>query len=174
VSYGSTGRRFLWVERQKEHVGEDTLTASFTEFVVEHERRVRSALTAALGIEIGREATAEALAYAWEHWEKVSAMENPGAYLFVVGRDKGRRMARKRTVYLPEVHGDELPWVEPGLPPALVSLTENQRTVVMLLHGYDWTMEEVASTLGISKSSVQTHAGRAMKKLRRRLKVEGS
>ncbi len=118
-------------------MGEDTLTASFTEFVVEHERRVRSALTAALGIEIGREATAEALAYAWEHWERVSAMDNPGAYLFVVGRDKGRRMARRRAAFLPEVHREELPWVEPGLPSALVSLTESQRTVVMLLHGYD-------------------------------------
>lgn len=83
-------------------------------------------------------------------------------------------MARKRTVYLPAVHRDDLPWVEPGLPPALVSLTETQRTVVMLLHGYDWTMEEVASILEISKSSVQTHTERAMKKLKRKLKVEGS
>jgi len=155
-------------------VPEDTLTATFSKFVLEHERRVRSALTAWLGVDIGREATAEALAYAWEHWEKVSTMESPGAYLFVVGRDKGRRMARKRTVYLPAVHREELPWVEPGLPAALTSLTQTQRTVVMLLHGYDWTMEEVASMLGISKSSVQTHAERAMKKLRRKLKVEGS
>ncbi len=153
---------------------EETLTATFSAFVVDHERRIRSALTASLGIEVGREATAEALAYAWEHWDRVSAMENPGAYLFVVGRDKGRRLARKRAVVFPDIQREELPWIEPGLPPALVSLTENQRTVVMLLHGYDWTMEEVASVLGISKSSVQTHAERAMKKLRRKLKVEGS
>ncbi|GMQ99048.1 MAG: hypothetical protein BMS9Abin17_1593 [Acidimicrobiia bacterium] len=155
-------------------MGKDALTTTFTEFVVEHERRVRSALTAAFGIEIGREATADALAYAWENWARVSEMNNPGAYLFVVGRDKARRMIRKRSVGFPDVRRDDTPWIEPGLPSALVSLSEVQRTVIMLLHGYDWTMQEVASVLGITKSSVQTHTERGMKKLRRKLKVEGS
>lgn len=151
---------------------EDIRTITFTEFVVEHERRVRSALTSALGLDVGREATAEALAYAWENWDRVSEMRNPGAYLFVVGRNHGRRIAGRRRVFLPEVHHEESPWVEPALPGALVSLTETQRTVVMLLHGYDWTMDEVAETLGVSKSTVQTHAERAMRKLRRKLKAE--
>lgn len=151
---------------------EDTRTATFTEFVAEHEWRVRSALTSALGIDVGREATAEAMAYAWEHWDRVSEMSNPAAYLYVVGRDRGRRMAGRRRVHLPEVQHEESPWVEPALPGALVSLTEIQRIVVMLLHGYDWTMGEVAEMLGVTKSTVQTHAERAMRKLRRRLKAE--
>ncbi len=105
-------------------MGEDTLTTAFTEFVVEHERRVRSALTAAFGIEIGREATAEALAYAWENWGRVCEMNSPGADLFVVGRDKARRMTRKRTILFPAIAKEDAPWVEPGLPDALLSLSE--------------------------------------------------
>jgi RNA polymerase sigma factor (sigma-70 family) len=153
-------------------VKDGTITGTFTEFVVEHERRLRAALTAALGVDVGRDATADALAYAWEHWDRISAMENPGAYLFVVGRDRGRRMLRRRQVVLPGIRADELPWVEPALPSALASLTETQRMVAMLIDGYDWTMAEVASMLGITKSSVQTHHDRALDKLRQKLKVD--
>ena len=174
VSYDSVVSGFLWVKGQRSDVTEDTRTGTFTEFVGEHEWRIRSALTSALGIEIGREAAAEAMAYAWEHWGRVSQMLNPAAYLFVVGRNRGRRMLGRRVVHLPEVYNEDSPWVEPGLPAALVSLSEAQRTVVMLLHGYDWTMDEVAEVLGVSKSTVQTHAERGMKKLRRKLKAEVS
>ena len=46
--------------------------------------------------ESGREAAADALSYGWEHWEWVRAMTNPAGYLFVVGRDGGRRGMRRR------------------------------------------------------------------------------
>jgi hypothetical protein len=49
------------------------------------------ALAAAAGIEAGREATAEALAYGWEHWDRVGSMENPVGYLYRVGRSKARK-----------------------------------------------------------------------------------
>ena len=65
---------------------------AFEAFVAAHETRLRRALVAAYGIERGREALAEALAYAWEHWERVAAMEHPVPYLFRVGQSRtGRR-----------------------------------------------------------------------------------
>ena len=64
-----------------------------------------------------------------------------------------------------------LPWVEPGLPAALMGLREQQRIVVTLIHGYQWSFGEVADMLGVAKGTVQTHEKRAMAKLRARLGV---
>lgn len=145
---------------------------AFTEFVEAHELGLRVALTAALGSDVGREAAAEALAYGWEHWDRVSVMGNPAGYLYRVGRSWGGRRHRRRRVLLPasDVAGES--WVEPGLPGALARLPERQRVVVWLLHSAQWSMSEVADLLGISKSSVQRHAERGMARLRRMLGVE--
>jgi hypothetical protein len=65
----------------------------FEDFFAVAEPRLRRALVAAYGIERGREAAAEALAYGWEHWSKVRAMKNPTGYLYRVGQSRSR--ARK-------------------------------------------------------------------------------
>jgi DNA-directed RNA polymerase specialized sigma24 family protein len=99
-------------------------------------------------------------------------MENAIGYLYVVGRDLGRRRRQRWRVVFPAVAEQRLPWVEPGLSAALSILSERERTVVVLLHGYGWVMSEVATTLGISKGSVQTYSNRGMGKLRRKLGAE--
>lgn len=62
----------------------------FRAFVLATEPRLRRALTAAYGTERGREATAEALALAWEKWPKVRAMKNPAGYLYRAGQSRTR------------------------------------------------------------------------------------
>jgi len=148
-----------------------TTVDDFVEFVETHEARLRQALTAAMGIEAGREAAAEAFAYGWEHWERVGVMVNPVGYLYTVGRSKGRRLLSMARPAFPSIPEDRTPWFEPGLPAALAGLPERERTVVLLLHGYGWHMSEVADTLGVAKSTVQTHAERGMRKLRHKLGV---
>ena len=143
----------------------------FVAFVETNERRIRHALTATLGFEAGKDAAAEAFAYGWEHWERVRVMANPVGYLYTVGRSKGRRLLSPRNPVFPAIPEDRTPWLEPGLPAALAGLPERERTVVLLLHGYGWHMSEVADTLGVSKSTVQTHAERGMRKLRHKLGV---
>ena len=44
----------------------------------------------------------------------------------------------------------------------MAQLPERQRVVVWLLHSSDWSMNEVAEFLEISKSSVQRHAESGM------------
>lgn len=149
----------------------DAKTEQFTAFVEAHDARLRGALIAALGSDVGREATAEAMAYGWENWTRVSAMDNPVGYLYRVGRNLGGRMHQRRRVFLPSAVVAGEPWVEPGLPNALAALPERQRVVVWLVHSADWTMSEVADVLGISKASVQRHLERGMSKLRRTLGV---
>ena len=93
-----------------------TGTDTFTAFVTATEARLRHALTAAWGVEIGRESAAEALAYGWEHWDRVSGMDNPAGYLYRVGRDRARRMKPRRVQSLPPVAAvDSDRWVEPTL-----------------------------------------------------------
>jgi DNA-directed RNA polymerase specialized sigma24 family protein len=63
------------------------------------------------------------------------------------------------------------PWCEPALATLLGSLPDRERVVVLLLHGYEWSMSEAADLLGVSKSTVQTHADRGMARLRAGLGV---
>lgn len=151
---------------------DETDVDGFTELVRRLEPGLRRALTAAFGSEVGREAAAEALAYGWQHWTKVAAMDNPSGYLFRVGQNKARRLAgRSRSWTHDEVLYEE-PWAEPRFGPAWSSLSERQRVVVGLIHGFDWTLSEVAALLGVSKGTVQTYEERALKKLRRDLGVD--
>ncbi len=128
---------------------------------------------AAYGAERGQEATAEALGYAWEHWNRVSAMENPIGYLFRVGQSRTRprkgRSPRELWDRIDDPGREYL--VEPGLQPALAGLSESQRVAIVLVHGYAWTLREVAELLDVSVSTVQTHVERALGSLRAALEV---
>jgi RNA polymerase sigma factor (sigma-70 family) len=55
--------------------------------------------------------------------------------------------------------------------PALARLSEQQRTVVVLVHGYAWRQAEVAALLEISPSTVADHLSRALARLRSELGV---
>jgi DNA-directed RNA polymerase specialized sigma24 family protein len=145
---------------------------TFEAFVHRHERRLRAALVLTYGPELGREATAEALAYAWEHWDRVATFESPVAYLYRVGqsRTRGLRRRRPRTGAADARRGD--PWVEPGLPRALAELTDAQRVCTVLVCSYEWTYGEVADLLGVARSTVQSHVERGLQKLRAGLEVD--
>lgn len=145
---------------------------AFRGFVELSEPPLRQALSATLGGQAGRDATADALGYAWEEWERIRDMENPIGYLYIVGRDRGRRYQLRNRPLFYEVDSDRLPWVEPSLPSALESLPDRQREVVILLHCYQWTMSEVAGLLNISKATVQNHAERGLASLRLAMGVE--
>ena len=149
---------------------EATPEEAFTSFVREVELRLRRALVAALGVEAGREAAADALSYGWEHWGRVSQMENPAGYLYRVGRSKGRRYLVRR-VSLPVLVSTDDPIVEPGLSKALARLSERQRVCVMLVHGYGWKYDEVGELLGIGPGTVHRHAERALVSVRSALEV---
>ena len=144
---------------------------SFSCFVREVEPLLRHALAASLGQELGREATADALAWAWEHLEKALGLEHPVGYLFRVGRSSVRVRRRFRPLFEPVPDGD-LPHVEPGLPAAMRALSERQRVAVVLVHAYGWDRKEAANLLGTSLSTLDTHLNRGLRKLRTVLGVE--
>jgi len=145
------------------------LAESFTGFVEEAGQRIQHALVAAFGREVGVDAAAEAMAYGWEHWDRIHAMKNPAGYVYVVGRDRARSMKRPRVVVNAAPESGGSPWVEPGLVGALGELSERQRVAVVLVHGGEWTISEVAVLLDISRGSVKRHLERGTANLRRRL-----
>ena len=135
----------------------------FEAFVRDVEPRLRRALTAARGPVDGRDATAEALAYAWEHWPELKGLGNPVGYLYRVGQSRTR--ARRR-VLVPAPAPATMPDVEPGLVRALAALTEHQRIAVFLVHGCGWPHADVAEVLEVTPSTVSTHVQRGMARLR--------
>lgn len=145
----------------------------FSEFLHEAEPRLRRALVARYGHEVGREAAAEALAYAWEHWKRLMEMKNPAGYLFRVGQSRARRYrSRNRPLRTdPVAAGNPEPWIEPQLASALHRLSPRQRTAVLMIHGYGHTYEETARALGVTRSTIQRHVERGMAKLRTDLEV---
>jgi len=157
----------LGERHEKEVAG---FSGSFDEFVTRMEPRLKQVFVARFGRTDGVEAASEALAYAWEHWAKVRAMENPVGYLYRVGRSRTRRI-RRRTPTLPAVASSRMPEVEPRLPAALAGLSERQRVAVILVHGLGWTQVEAAEVLGVSRTTVQNHLDRGIARLRQGLEI---
>jgi len=146
--------------------------AGFEAFVLATEPPLRRALVAAYGYEDGREAAAEALAYAWEHWARVRQMPNAAGYLFRVARSSAARGRRwRRPAPLLTLPPGSEPSFEPGLPAALASLPERQRVAVVLVHGFGYTLREVAGLTGVKVTTVQNHVERGLHRLRDRLGV---
>lgn len=135
----------------------------FRLFVEEAEPRLRRALVSRLGSEDGREATAEALAWAYEHWERVQELSNPIGYLYRVGQSRSRSR-RRRPVF--ERPPEDDVWVEPRLLAAVAALPARERVPFLLVCVDGWSQSEVADLLGTSKSTVQSRVERGLGRLR--------
>lgn len=135
------------------------------------EPRLRRALVARYGIDLGTEVAADAMAWGVEHPDRLAGMENPIGYLYRVGQSAARRHLRagRLPIRFPaEAHGGdaELPG---DVFEELKLLKPDQRVSVLLVHGYGFTYREVAEMLSISEAAVTNHVHRGLKRLRRRL-----
>ena len=142
----------------------------FEEFVVGAEARLRIALIARYGPPDGRTAALDALSWAWENWDRVQTMANPVGYLYRVGQTAARRQ-RVRPIPIDAAtfqhHG--IPEINLELISALGRLSAQQRTVVMLVHAFGWTIRDLARMLELTPSTIQTHLERGLERLRDQL-----
>jgi RNA polymerase sigma-70 factor (ECF subfamily) len=154
------------VEIEDEAVRPSTDRA-FSEFVETHGERLRRVLVAGYGVEVGNDACAEALAYAWEHWDRVGVLHNPVGYLYRVAQSSTRRHRRwTRRVTLPLESPPEQGTLDPDLSSALGRLSQRQRQCVVLVHVFDWTYQQTADALNLPLTSVRNHLHRGLKALR--------
>lgn len=143
---------------------------SFESFAIRDGPRIRAGLVAAYGPQIGLDAAAEAMAYGWEHWDRVGAMGNPAGYLYRVGQSAARTALQSGPVAGPP-DNVSIPEVEPALIPALADLSESQRICVLLVVAFGWSRVETAELLGIDESTVRTHLRQGLANLRKALEV---
>jgi RNA polymerase sigma factor (sigma-70 family) len=139
--------------------------------LVQLEPRLRRALVARYGVDIGCDAAAEAVVWALENPHSLTSMQNPAGYLFRVGQSAARRLGR---LPRPERFPSEPVWEDaPALAgdvfEELARLKPPQRVAVLLIHGYGFTYRDVADLLDVSEAAVTNHVHRGMKKLRERL-----
>lgn len=155
-----------------EAVGDD----SFVDFAERAIGPLSRALIGAFGPEIGRDAALDALAWGWEHWDRLAWMKNPSGYLFRVGQSAARRSIRRTERIdvsaledLDRIHHDQLTDVE--LNNAIEQLSPRQRAAVVLVVGHGVPLREAASSLGCSVSSLRNHVDRGLRHLREQLGV---
>jgi RNA polymerase sigma factor (sigma-70 family) len=121
--------------------------------------------------DLSLEATDEAFARAYERWDEVRAMANPGGWVFRVAMNVGRN--RQRRVGLerrkpPPVERDR-PDIEgvadPALAEALAQLSVDQRIVIVLRYHLDWPVDDIAASLDLSPGTVKSRLHRGLRRL---------
>jgi RNA polymerase sigma-70 factor (ECF subfamily) len=149
----------------------------FEAFLEEHGDRLRRVLVARYGVDVGNDICADALAYAWQHWGRVSALDNAVGYLYRVAQSSSRKHRRwSRTPKLPVEISPTSESVHPGLldlglHTALAKLRPNQRACVVLVHVYDWTYQQTADALNMPVTSVRNHLHRGLAALKKTLEA---
>jgi RNA polymerase sigma factor (sigma-70 family) len=137
--------------------------------------RVRRALRARYGAELGTEAWADTVAWAWEHRDAVSSMANPAGYLYRVGQSAAKVYTRwrRRPKFVPDepVHDADVVF-DAELFDALAHLNVNQRVSVLMVHGYGSSYADVAEVLNISVAAVTNHVHRGLNRLRNQLRED--
>ncbi len=150
------------------------VSLTFVDFYRQHRIRVARALALTLGdAQLGDEATDEAMTRAYQHWGRVSRLENPGGWVYRVGLNWSlsilRRLRRPdRTT--PSPGFSEPPAIdEPAVTAALRGLSVEHRSVVVCRHLLGWSEAETATALGIRRGTVKSRTARALTQLRDQL-----
>jgi RNA polymerase sigma factor (sigma-70 family) len=117
----------------------------------------------------------EAMARAYERWDRVQLMASPLGYVYRTALNLNRK--RIRGLRLRRPYGAvEIPGTDPALVAharqrvleALRSLPESQRKVLILVEWVGMTTEEVGRLLGVEPVSIRGRLHRARATLRRR------
>ena len=134
--------------------------------------RLLPVLWAKWGVEVGGDLCSEVEEYAWAERERVLAMANPLGYLYRVSQSRARGYLRwsKRSTFpsrFPDVIHEDMQVHD--LLQLLAGLSDDQRACVLLVHGFGWSYDDVASLLGIGRTAVTNHVHRGLTRLRRSL-----
>lgn len=141
--------------------------ARCAELVESAERRLRRSLVAALGHDAGPAATGIAVAYGWEHRERLDTFDGPVGHLYRVGRSRTAPRGRGPAFRpVPDELTDE---IEPHLPVALGTLPERQRAALTMVEAAGWTVDEAAEALDITVRTLRLEVADGLERLRTEL-----
>jgi len=143
----------------------------FESFFAAHRRPVASALALTLhDNDLATDATAEAMARAFQRWDDVSLYANPAGWVYRVGLNWARSRRRKlfREVFSsesPDQPAAAAPDIDLRLDGALRALPVEQRSVVVLRYLLDWSEFQTAEALQIAPGTVKSRLSRALGRL---------
>ncbi len=149
---------------------------TYDEFFAEEYPRLVPMLHALLG-DRGRaeDLAQDALAQAHREWHRITAYDNPGAWVRRVARNlasnAARRSRRERRALrrVAHAHDDELTLADERLWALVRELPDQQRWTVALFYVEDMAVSAVADVLEIAEGTVKTHLSRARATLAARL-----
>jgi RNA polymerase sigma factor (sigma-70 family) len=151
---------------------------AFEEWYAAEAPKVLLTLRAALGERaLAEDAVAEGFARAYAKWSKVSKMDSPTGWVFVVALNHARTLARQRTREQAHAVRFESAQTVQGPEPdgpvwrTVAELSPASRMAVALRYIADLPEVEVARLMGVSRGTVATTLHRARKTLAERLQV---
>ena len=168
--------------RTREESGREKRGEEFEAFFASHyERLLKTMYILTRNPETAKDLAQEAMVRVFEHWEKMSSVEDPVAYLFRVAVNLNRRMLRrrilgsryaKRLAGMPSVESDPHSATEIIL--AIGHLSRVQREALALVEWIGYSTEEAGRILGVKASSVRARIHRARAALREELGEQGN
>ena len=134
----------------------------------------RTLLAGTLNRAAAEDATAEAFARAWAHWDTVASHLNPKAWVLRVAWNHHRSSWRRWEARWSADQQEPLPppaesWIDPDLVAAIRGLPQGQREVIVLIALGELTPTETAGVLGIADGTVRSQLFRARMTLRQLL-----
>ena len=146
-----------------------TRSASFEAFYDEHYDAVRRSLTAAFRDPlVAEEAAQESFTRAYLHWRRVSQMDRPDGWVYVVAvRVATRRLPRAGTRDLRASEVDIADGVvtHEVLRSAIERLPERQRLAIVLRYLADLPVDGVAAAMGCAAGTVKSTLHAALARL---------
>ena len=151
--------------------------ASFAEFVAQRQRpllRFAMVLTGDSGL--AEDIVAEVLARTYQRWARISAVDDPNAYVRRMIVNEYTSWWRKRRRLLPHAQLDDYDVPTPdhagryaeheAMVQRLARLPRRQRAAVVLRFYEGLTDAEIADILGCSEGTVRSHVSRGLAALR--------
>jgi RNA polymerase sigma-70 factor (ECF subfamily) len=149
-------------------------TIGFVTFYEQARDRIGRALALTLGdADLAVEAVDEAMARAYQRWDRVGTFENPGGWVYRVACNWATSVLRRRrrAPHPPVDRGptDVGPVAEPTVAAALRELPARQRSVVVCRFYLGLSEAETAVALGTRPGTVKSRLHRALRHLETRL-----
>jgi RNA polymerase sigma factor (sigma-70 family) len=155
-------------------VATETVVLAFEDFYRDGRDRVARALALTLGDgHLAAEAADEAMARAYQRWDRVGHLDNPGGWVYRVALNWSlsalkRRRRPLRTFHDREPQDVEQP-AEPTIRAALEALDVRQRAVVVCRYYLGLSELETADALGIRPGTAKSRLHRGLRALEDRL-----
>ena len=159
--------------RQSQH-SVVSIVQNFDDFFGASKGDVYKALLVALGdAHLAEDATAEAMARAFQHWKKISGYDSPAGWAYRVGLNWATSILRRRKYEsasaIPDVPVSGSDPYDGSLVTALRRLKPIHREVLVMRYFLDLDQRTIAQSTGVPTGTVKSRIGRALEALRKEL-----